>query len=104
MQFARDPTRSVDPHASLAPTHSDPDFDNIKASPWAMAPFLFKHSSWQELQLVSLSHLCSFPLPPNGSSTETTTKTATRRANTKPKDSQSSTSVVYAHVLTFFYQ
>jgi hypothetical protein len=36
-------------------THSDPDFDNIKVLS-LMAPFLFIHSSWQELHLVSLSH------------------------------------------------
>ena len=46
--------------------------------------------------------LCCSPLTPNKYSTETTTKTATRRANAKPKDSQSFTSAIYAHALTFF--
>ena len=47
---------------------------------------IFFHSAWQELQQVNFARVVSpFLVVFSGFSTETSTKTATRRANTKPK-------------------
>jgi hypothetical protein len=47
---------------------------------------IFFHSAWQELHQVIFAQVVSpFLVVFSGFSTETSTKTATRRANTKPK-------------------
>lgn len=66
--------------------YSDPA-DNYKGVP--MTPLhllIFFHSAWQELHQVIFAQVVSpFLVVFSGFSTETSTKTATRRANTKPK-------------------